>query len=325
MDTTSSLPHVTYVFDEYITSIVETPNSKVEVSFANRLPTAQYDVVVGADGMMSRTRRLAFGRGPNDDEYIHRLGQYAVLFTMPRTEDDSKFAQWYNATRGRLLLLRPDSYGNTRAYAAVTDSDLSRFDGIDKAMRNGNRQEQEDWFEEEFKEAGFQAERCMREMKTADDFYLQQIAQVKMDSWVKGRVVLVGDAAHCPSPISGVVSVFDYRLWIHADGVEQGAASAIVGAYVLAGELSRSPTDIPHALQQYEKTLRPYVDKAQRLVPGAPQIANPQTEWGIWTLNKVTGIASSAVMKGVGGIVGRFLPAFGGTGWPLPDYEASIA
>jgi 2-polyprenyl-6-methoxyphenol hydroxylase-like FAD-dependent oxidoreductase len=210
---------ITYVFDEMISSITQTADSKVEVTFTNRLPTAQYNLVVGADGMMSRTRRLVFGRGPNDDEYIHRLGQYAVLFTMPRTEQDTNFAQWYNAPRGRLLLLRPDSYGNTRAYVAVTDGDLSRFDSVDKAMRKGDRKEQEAWFEKEFKGAGFESDRCVREMKRAEDFYLQQIAQVQMEKWSQGNVVLLGDAAYCPSPISGVVSfpnrVLDEMLTIY--------------------------------------------------------------------------------------------------------------
>ncbi|KZM20630.1 oxidoreductase [Ascochyta rabiei] len=306
MDATQAMDRISYVFDEMISSIDQQDNGKALVSFANRLPTAHYDLIVGADGMMSRTRRLVFGRGPNDDEYIYRLGQYAALFTMPSTEQDTKLAQWYNASRGRILLLRPDSYGNTRAYVGVTDSNLSRFDHIDEVMRKGSRDEQEAWFEKEFEGGGFESERCIREMKKADDFYLQQIAQVKMDRWSEGRVALLGDAAYCPSPISGV-----------------GAGSAVIGAYVLAGEVSRSQDNIPYALKQYEKTLRPYVEKAQRLIPGAPQIINPQTEWGVWALNKTTSIASSSLMKSFGGIIGRFLPAFGGTDYLLPDYEGS--
>ncbi|KAF1922519.1 FAD/NAD(P)-binding domain-containing protein [Didymella exigua CBS 183.55] len=307
MDATQSLDRITYIFDEMVSSIEETTDRKVNVTFSNRLAPATYDLVVGADGMMSRTRRLIFGRGPNNDEYIRRLGQYSVLFTIPRTETDTKFAQWYNATRGRLVLLRPDGYGTTRAYVAVTDSNMSRFDEIDEAMRNGDRKAQEQWFEREFEGVGWQSERCMREMKKAEDYYLQQIAQVKMEKWSKGSVVLLGDAAYCPSPISGV-----------------GAGSAIIGAYVLAGEVSRSQHDIPNALEQYEKTLRPYVEKAQRLFPGAPQVANPQTEWGVWTFNKLTGIASSAIMKQVGGMIGRYLPAYGGTAnSPFPDYEVA--
>lgn len=204
---TKDLENITYVFNEMITDIKDTSDNKVEVTFKNSLPTAKYDVVIGADGMMSRTRRLVFGHGPNNDDYLYRLGQYAALFTIPRTDDDTKFAQWYNAPNGRLLFLRPDQYGTTRAYVAVTDSNLSRFDEIDKLLKEGTREQQQAWFEAQMQGAGWQAERVVREMKNADDFYMQQIAQVRMDRWVEGRVVLVGDAAYCPSPISGVVCV----------------------------------------------------------------------------------------------------------------------
>jgi 2-polyprenyl-6-methoxyphenol hydroxylase-like FAD-dependent oxidoreductase len=325
MDATQALDRITYVFDEMVESITQTGalDNRVDVTFANRLPPATYDLVVGADGMMSRTRRLTFGLGHEDDESVRRLGQYAALFTMPRTESDTKFAQWYNATRGRLLLLRPDSYGTTRAYVSVTDPDLSRFDVINDAINRGDRKAQEDWFEREFEGAGWESERCIREMKKAEDYYLQQVAQVKMEKWSHGSVALLGDAAYCPSPISGVVSSGLSPTIMKLMNV-QGAGSAIIGAYVLAGEISRGQNDIPKALEQYEKVLRPYVEKAQRLIPGAPQIANPQTEWGVWTFNKLTGVASSAIMKRFGGLVGRFLPAFGGTAdFPFPEYEVT--
>jgi 2-polyprenyl-6-methoxyphenol hydroxylase-like FAD-dependent oxidoreductase len=206
-DETKSLPNITYIFDEMITEIEELPTNKVSVKFKNNhLDTTEYDLVVGADGMLSRTRRLIFGRGPNNDDHLYRLGQYSALFTMPHEPSDSSYAQWYNAPRGRLLLLRPDRYNRTHVFMAVTDADLTRFDEIDRLHRGGTRDEQMAWFEREFQGAGFQTERCLREMRRTDDFYMQQIAQVKMPSWVKGHVALVGDAAYCPSPISGVVS-----------------------------------------------------------------------------------------------------------------------
>lgn len=205
-DATKDLENISYVFDEMVTATEEQENEKVLVTFKNKLPKTEYDVVVGADGMMSRTRRLVFGHGPNNDDYLYRLGQYSALFTMPRADVDTQYAQWYNAPKGRLFLLRPDQYGTTLAYMSVTDSKLERFDEIDKLLKEGTRNEQEAWFEKEFDGVGWQAERCISGMKQADDYYVQQIAQVKMDSWVKGRVALVGDAGYCPSPISGVVS-----------------------------------------------------------------------------------------------------------------------
>lgn len=207
-DATKDNPNISYVFDEMIASVEEKDDvGKVQVTFKNNhLSPTQYHLVVGADGQMSRTRRLVFGHGPKNDDYLYRLGQYSALFTMPRdAELDSNYAQWYNASRGRLFFLRPDRFGTIRAYLAVTDANLSRFDEIDRLLKAGTKEQQQEWFAKEFEDAGWQAERCIRGMKESEDFYMQQIAQVKMDSWVKGRVALLGDAAYCPSPISGVV------------------------------------------------------------------------------------------------------------------------
>ena len=205
-EATKDNANIRYIFDEMIASVAEQDNDKVQVTFKNKLPPTQYHVVVGADGQMSRTRRLVFGHGPNNDDYLHRLGQYSALFTMPRdAARDTNYAQWYNASRGRLFFLRPDRHGTTRTYLAVTDPDLARFTEIDRLLKSGSRDQQQAWFANEFKDAGWQADRCIREMSAAEDFYMQQIAQVKMDTWVKGHVALVGDAAYCPSPISGVV------------------------------------------------------------------------------------------------------------------------
>jgi len=301
---TKDLPNITYVFDETVTQIEQADASKkVNVTFANGFPQTSYDFVVGSDGMTSRTRRLVFGHGPRNDNYLYRLGQYAAYYTIPRTDEDTKFAQWYNATRGRLIFKRPDPYGTTRVYMAVTDGNLKRFDELDALLKKGSRDEQQAWFEKEFEGAGWQCPRMVEGMKTSKDFYMQQIAQVKMDKWSKGNVALVGDAAFCPSPISGV-----------------GMGSAILGAYILAGEVSRSPNDIPAALERYEATTRPYVEKVQKLVPGAPQVANPQTEWGIAIFNHTLGFASHPFMKRFGGLVGKLIPAFGKNEMKFPDY-----
>jgi 2-polyprenyl-6-methoxyphenol hydroxylase-like FAD-dependent oxidoreductase len=209
-DTTTSLPNITYIFDETITAIDQETTGKVNVTFANHLPPTTYDLVVGADGMMSRTRRYAFGHGPNNDDYIHRLGQYSAYFTIPKTDADTQHAEWYNATRGRLFLKRPDPYGTTRVYMSVTDSNFARFDEIDRLLKTAGREEQQAWFAKEFEGAGWQTERLVKGMKECDDFYMQQIAQVKMPVWHKGHVALVGDAAYAPSPISGVVSALPH-------------------------------------------------------------------------------------------------------------------
>jgi 2-polyprenyl-6-methoxyphenol hydroxylase-like FAD-dependent oxidoreductase len=91
--------------------------------------------------------------------------------------------------------------------------------------------------------------RLLKAMRKSTDFYFGDVAQVKLPRWSNGRVVLLGDAAYCPSPFSG-----------------QGTSLALVGAYVLARELQRSPADVCAAFQRYESRMRPYVELNQALV-----------------------------------------------------------
>jgi 2-polyprenyl-6-methoxyphenol hydroxylase-like FAD-dependent oxidoreductase len=300
-DETKDMEGVKYVFGENIISIHQQENGKVSVKFANQLPETEYDLVVGADGMLSQTRRRIWGRGPKDNDFLRRLGQYMAYFTIPRIESDTKWAQWYNAPNGRLVFLRPSPYQDTRGYLAVTDGNLSKFDKIKSLMEKG-RETQMDWLEEEFQGADWQTERVLKGMRAAPDFYMQETAQVKLEEFVKERVALIGDAGYAPSPISGM-----------------GTTLAIVGAYVLAGELSKLPSDAAGAAQQYQQVLRPFVNKCQSLPPGAPQLVNPQTKWGIATLNTVISISSSKYIQKFALGVASLLP---NTKWKLPDYPA---
>jgi 2-polyprenyl-6-methoxyphenol hydroxylase-like FAD-dependent oxidoreductase len=91
---------------------------------------------------------------------------------------------------------------------------------------------------------------------------MQETAQAKMGKWTQGRVALLGDAGCCPSLISGM-----------------GTSLAIVGAYVLAGEIVKGGLNYEEAFQDSGEKMRPHVAKAQSLPPGAPDLANPQTKW----------------------------------------------
>ncbi|CAF9939538.1 MAG: hypothetical protein ALECFALPRED_008165 [Alectoria fallacina] len=111
-------------------------------------------------------------------------------------------------------------------------------------------------------------------MDEADDSSMSLNAQAKLDSWSNGRMAVIGDAAYCPSPISGT-----------------GTSVASVGAYVLACTISRHGIDYGKAFEAYESLMRPYVDRVQKLPPRAPAIANPETAWRIGVLNVVLGFA----------------------------------
>lgn len=81
----------------------------------------------------------------------------------------------------------------------------------------------------------------------------------------------------------------------------------------MAGEIAKSPEDIRAALKRYDATTRPFVDKVQKLIPGAPQIANPQTGWGVFIFNRTMGLISTSFVRRFGGLLGKIAPAFGGT------------
>ncbi|HEY8458331.1 MAG TPA: FAD-dependent monooxygenase [Actinopolymorphaceae bacterium] len=102
-------------------------------------------------------------------------------------------------------------------------------------------------------------------MRTAPGFSFSEIAQVHLESWSRGRVVLVGDAGYCPSPLTGL-----------------GTSLGLAGAYVLAGELAAAADgDIRAALDRCERVLRPYVKQAQELPPGGVNGYAPRSKVGI--------------------------------------------
>ena len=266
-----------YVFGDHVMALEE-KSDKIEVTFASG-SKKEYDLVIGADGMGSKIRRLVFP----DQNVMKGLGQYTSFFTIPYEEDDGTWGQWYNAAGGRCILLRPDNTGYTRAYLSVMSSKPTGYYKL-------SIPEQKKLFREIFEDAGWQAQRVLDGMDKSDDFYMQEIAQVKMERWSKGRVALVGDAGYCPSPISGM-----------------GTSLAIIGAYILAGELGACKGDWGKGLKSYEQKMKPFVTKAQSLPPGAPAILNPQSAWGITILNNVVGFVSwSGLANGISAVANRF-------------------
>lgn len=158
---------------------------------------------------------------------------------------------------------------------------LSHFHDDDpslcRANDAGDRQMQKEAFAKLFTGLGWEIPRAIEQMMKAKNFYFDQLMQVKLPKWSQNRVVLLGDAAYAPSPITG-----------------QGTLLAILGAYVLAQELSRNREDESAAFEKYEKRLRSYVENAQCIPLGgyAPYMLNPQTSWGIWLFRTITSFVS---------------------------------
>ena len=220
--------HVVYRFGDEIASLYE-HDAGIEALLV-RGERRMVDVVVGADGLRSGVRRLAFGP---DDVHVRPLGIYAGVYTAPNriALQDWQFV-FLAPDRGAIVYpTRDNSELRVALYFATRDADPAAHDSA--ARRRALQAHLDD--------IGGPIGTMIKELDGAEDLYADGMAQVRMDTWSRGRVALVGDAAFCPSPITG-----------------QGTNLALVGAYVLAGELAAS---IGHeaALARYEKRLRPFV------------------------------------------------------------------
>lgn len=285
---------VEYQFDDSIEGLDEA-NEKVNVKFQSGR-RHEFDMVIAADGLGSSTRKLVFGDVP-----IASLNAWVSWFSVPRQDHDTAWGTWYNAPGRRMILLRPNTNDATEH---VTRASMWICEPSEK-LRNYSKlskEEQKIMTHEIFHDAGGEATRCLEGMDKDDEFTMQEIAQVKMDAWSKGRVALLGDAAFCPSPISGM-----------------GTTLAIVGAYILAGEIAKAPCDPKQAFGSYEKFMRPFVTKGQELPPGAPKWANPSSAFGITMLHSFLGFVSwSGISRFVESFVGPPVDAI-----TLPDYDFS--
>ena len=283
-----------YIFDDCIKSIDDTDDNRVQVTFANSTPSRDFDLLLAGDGLGSPTRSLIFPDA-QQKSCIRSLNQHISYFSIPYKQSDGTLARWYNAPGRRCILTRPNNADKTMAFLSIMGASdkLANYSKL-------TQKEQKALMHDLFADAGWEASRVLAGMDNADDFYMQSNAQVKLDSWSRGRMGLIGDAAYCPSPISGM-----------------GTTVAVVGAYVLAGEISKHGASYRKAFEGYESVMRPFVDKVQKLPPGAPAIANPETAWGISVMNAVLGFVS---WSGLPGLLGRFAGPEA-DGFVLPEYE----
>jgi len=202
------------------------------------------DLVAGCDGPHSAVRRLVFGP---EEQFVKPLGAYNAWFTAPDTVGLDGWYVMYQAP-GLNASMRP-SHDPALCKAGLA------FRSEPVAYDRRNTDEQRALLTTHFAGAGWQCDALLAAAARADDFYFDAFAQVHMPTISRGRVTLVGDAGYCASPLNGM-----------------GTSLALVGAYVLAGELG--PADaldvnkIKAALTRYESVMRPYIDRCQDLPNG---------------------------------------------------------
>lgn len=278
---------VEYLFGTRITELTHVDDQvRVELSDGT---TRKVDVVIGADGPHSATRRMMFGPEGN---HVEPIGGYMAWFTCPEGASLDGWYVMYNEPGGLTASLRPGRESGTAKASLTFTSDLLDFD-------RHNRDEQLELLAGKFEGAGWRTPELVEGAHKADDFYLDALVQVRMSKWDRARVALVGDAAYCPSPLTGI-----------------GTTLALVGAYVLAGELT-SDQEPFEAFDQYHKLVRPYVDNAQRLPPGGIRSFAPNTRLAIWVRIMTTRLMVSRVFSPLA----KKLLFSKAESFVLPDYE----
>ncbi|WP_255469397.1 FAD-dependent monooxygenase [Mycolicibacterium sp. P1-18] len=278
-----------FVFGDRIES-VEQDEAGVDVTLAEA-GTRRFDLLIVAEGIRSTTRNAVFGGEPD----YRDLGFYTAYCTVPRIAGDDQWWQWYTTTGGRSIHLRPDNVGSTRASLNFRCPP----DGLDYQSRDDQVRE----LRRVFGDVGNAAPRILDAL--SDDpssLYLDRIAQVRMPAWSKGRVAVVGDAAYCATPVSGM-----------------GTSLALAGAYLLAGALGATD-DHAEAFASYERYARPFVDEAQKLPPGVPRIANPTSRLGVRLLRTATRVAASAPARA---LTSRLTSSSADRARVLPDFRPS--
>ena len=237
---------VEFVFDDSIEDLTDTGRN-VEVTFERGSPSS-FDLVVGADGIHSTTRRAAFGP---ESSYRRHLGVYYAILQLPAELGVPQQSRTYNAP-GRMATIS-DFGDRTLGWLAF------RSPEIDHDHRDLEQQRR--LILDAYSDVhGWRVAEIMDVLAQASEFHFDSVSQVHMDRWSCGRVVLTGDAAHAASLFSG-----------------RGTSLAMMGADILARELAEYAGDTTGAFARYEEVLRPAVSRAQEGVREARDCMVPDS------------------------------------------------
>ncbi|KAF4454956.1 hypothetical protein F53441_2613 [Fusarium austroafricanum] len=284
--------NVTYVFGKTVDKF-EQDERRVLAHFSDG-SSDTFDILVGADGQGSRIRKAILPEGA--PEPYRRLGLHTAYYFIPHEEGDNSICRSYAPGGGRLIFRRTHNPTETQVYLNLKDDSPETT-----SIHKGSVEQQKESWTQRFKGAGWQTDRFLDGMKSTENFYSHECVQVQTSTWHKGRVVLLGDAGYCPSPFSGM-----------------GTTLSFVGAYVLAGEISKNPDNLPLAFRNYDKTLRPFVDEVQNIKIWAIRAFIPETQLGVMILRWVGWLI--CVLR-IPDLISRFMSEEKG-GWPLPKYPS---
>lgn len=194
-------------------------------------------MVVAANGLRSNVRKLVFGAHP---DFVHHLNYYLAVFTIPNYRNLDHWELSYPALNKIVNIYSTHETGEAKALFMFA-SPLINYNYKDV-------EQQKQILLNHFKNEGQEVSTVLGFLDEAHDFYFDSISQVHMEKLHKGRVVLLGDAGYCPSPASG-----------------QGTSVALIGAYVLAGELAQASGNYQIAFEAYQKEMQTFIEMNQQL------------------------------------------------------------
>lgn len=257
----------------------------VDVTFASG-GSARFDIVIAADGVHSEMRTRVFG-----EIAPAHLDTYVAFWTAENhlglTDESLMYSEPGRSIGMRTIL------GNSKVMAFFT------FRGGKPAYHYRDVEAQKRITELRGAGMGWETAQLLAQAHSADDFHFDACTQIKLDSWTRGRVALVGDAAYCASPLSG-----------------HGATIGMVGAYVLAGELAAAGGDHTRAFTRYQERLASWISRVQASAPGSGRMMTPETDFGIWFRSTLTRLTERLPAKAL--LVRDQMAT--SNGFALPDY-----
>ncbi len=253
---------VEFIFNNGITALNETKDD-IKITFKNG-PQRAFDLVFGCDGIHSGVRKKWFG---DETEYTHFLKAYFSITIINKLLIKQNTMQMYNVP-GKAYMLNAYKDKTDIVFCFLAEKEIS-YDYRDAG-------EQRKIILKHFVGQGWRTKELLEEVQHSENFYFDKFCQIKMPSWTKGRVALVGDAAYCASPASGM-----------------GASLAMDGAATLADALQKHSGNFELAFQDYNKNLRPIIEEVQakaklfireNFIPRTEEAIRKRNTEGFWHL-----------------------------------------
>jgi 2-polyprenyl-6-methoxyphenol hydroxylase-like FAD-dependent oxidoreductase len=281
--------HVEYVFGDSVATLTDTPHG-VDVTFDRGEPR-RFDLVVGADGLHSHTRSLVFGEEPR---YLRFFDHYVAGFEVPNDLGLDRTGRVYSEPGRAIALGNYDGDPDRAGALLVFRSERLSYDRRDLAA-------QKRILAERFAGTGWEGPQVLKALEAADDLYFDAIAQIHVDRLTEGRVALLGDAGY-GATMGGM-----------------GTGVAIVGAYVLAGELALAGGDHRKAFAAYEARISDFAKGCQKTSGNAGPFFAPATERRIRSRDRMYRLLASRPLAAFF----KRLTEKSATNIKLPEYPAA--